>query len=74
MRDWEEILKDIRNHKWDGEREKCLNLVNEFAAAYDIKFKEKPPSDKEKARLIGMTHRLYEDAIIFAAHPDVKQL
>lgn len=48
MRDWEEILKDIRNHKWDGEREKCLNLVNEFAAAYDIKFKENHQVTRKK--------------------------
>ena len=57
----------------EWQKRKCLNLFREYAAAYDIKFKENPPSEKEKTRLRRITLRLREDAIIFEMYPDIKQ-
>lgn len=73
MRDWEDLLKDIKSYTWNGEREKCLKLAKEYVAAYKEKFKTAPPDEKEKTKLRRLTRRLREDAIIFEMYPDIKQ-
>lgn len=74
MRNWEDILMDIKSYAWNGEREKCLKLTKEYTAAYKEKFKTVSPNEKEKTKLRRITLRLFENAIIFEMHPDIKQL
>lgn len=70
MREFEEILRDIKEGEWYNDREKTLRLVQEYCEARNVWMEETHPGESELMRLKTLTHLLFKHVVIYETFPE----